>query len=258
MRTTDVDLYILYVEQHLSTREIAALVGVSQKTISRWLAAEGIEARPKTENKMPTPKGGHHSWGKKISAANKGNPRVGKGSLGKRGPDAPNWKGGTQVFADGRVKVWNPTTKDYIKRAHLVWLEGHPGEVIGSGYVIHHIDRDPGNDSPENLQRLSVVDHMRLHGKLHHHKVAVPIVSAQGRSGRPAKGESKKPDAMMLGDLYGECGVNATARYFGVSRQTIYNWLDGYGIERTGRTPASEARRIAATRAAWAGVETRG
>ena len=69
---------------------------------------------------------------------------------------------------------------------------------------------------------------------------------------------SKKPDAMMLGDLYGECGVNATARYFGVSRQTIYNWLDGYGIERTGRTPASEARRIAATRAAWAGVETRG
>ena len=62
---------------------------------------------------------------------------------------------------------------------------------------------------------------------------------------------SKKPDETMLADLYRECGPNATARYFGVSRQTIYNWLDGYGISRNGRTPESEARRRDAVGASW-------
>ena len=75
-------------------------------------------------------------------------------------------------------------------------------------------------------------------------KTAVPIRSS-------GYDRSKKPDAMMLGDLYGECGLNATARYFGVSRQTIYNWLDGYGIGRTGRTHESEARRIAGLKDVW-------
>jgi transposase len=244
MEITRDELHGLYVEQRLSTREIAEMYGVNQTTVVRWLAKQGIEGRAKSENKMPTPKGGHHSWGRAISGANTGNPKVGKRNLGKRGPDAPNWKGGQQVDADGRVSVWVPEAKAYVKRAHLVWLAEHPGEVIGRGYVIHHDDRNPANDSPENLQRLSVVDHVRLHGKMHRVKVAVQPKSTGYDRG-------KKPDETMLADLYRECGVNATARYFGVSRQTVYNWLDGYGIPRTGRTEGSERRRLVAVASTW-------
>lgn len=252
-------LYDLYVKQHLSTREIAALIGVDQTTVARRLAREGIPARPKTENKMPTPKGGHHSWGPKISATNKGNPKVGQGNVGKIGPDAPNWKGGEIEEPSGHIKVWVRERHSYIQRSHLVWLAAHPGGVIGKGYVIHHINGVPSGDRPENLERLTIVAHGQLHGK-DRHKVAVKVVG--GKEGRPLKGESRKPeDAADIGifaAIYTDHGLSETAREYGVSRQTILNWLDRYGIPRQGRTPASEARRKAAVAASWKSSSSEG
>ena len=89
----------------------------------------------------------------------------------------------------------------------------------------------------------------------HRHKVAVPVISAQGRTGRPSKGESRAPvdaaDVAIFAAIYRDHGPTEAAREYGVSRQTIFNWLDRYGIERTGRTEASEARRKAASSASW-------
>lgn len=84
-----------------------------------------------------------------------------------------------------------------------------------------------------------------------HRKVSVPIISAQGHAGRPAKGESRMPSPEVLGQIYIEKGLMDAAREFGVSRQTILNWLDRYGIPRQGRTEASEARRKAASASSW-------
>jgi len=153
----------LYVNRKLSTREIAAIMGVNQTTVARQLRKAGIPARPKTENKMPTPKGGRHSWGPAISAANKGNPRVGRANAGKRGPDAPNWKGGEVLDDSGHIRVWDPDRRRYVPRAHLVWLAANPGEVVGRGNVIHHIDENKLNDVPENLAKLTIAAHIRLH-----------------------------------------------------------------------------------------------
>jgi len=87
------------------------------------------------------------------------------------------------------------------------------------------------------------------------HKVATPVISAQGRPGRPAKGQSRKPvddaDIGILAAVYNDHGLAAAALEYGVSRQTIINWLNVYGIPRQGRTPASEARRRAAVAASW-------
>ena len=250
----DKSLYDLYIKQRLSTRQIAAMVGVNQKTVSRWLDKAGIPARPKTENKMPTPKGGHHSWGSKISEANKDNPNVGQGNAGKYGAEAPNWKGGEITDPSGHIKVWVRERHSYIQRSHLVWLAAHPGGVIGKGYVIHHINRQPADDRPENLERLSIVAHGQRHGK-DRHKVAVPVISAQGRTGRPSKGESRAPedaaDVAIFAAIYKDHGPTEAAREYGVSRQTILNWLDRYGIVRAGRTEASEMRRKAASAASW-------
>jgi len=92
------------------------------------------------------------------------------------------------------------------------------------------------------------------------HKVATSVISAQGRPGRPAKGQSRKPDADEIGifaAIYRDHGLAETALEYGVSRQTVLNWLDAYNIPRQGRTAASEARRKAAAAASWEEVPPR-
>jgi hypothetical protein len=58
-------------------------------------------------------------------------------------------------------------------------------------------------------------------------------------------------DVGILRGIYEDHGLTETAREYGVSRQTISNWLDQYGIEKMGRTAASELRRRAAVKASW-------
>jgi hypothetical protein len=77
---------------------------------------------------------------------------------------------------------------------------------------------------------------------------AAPVKSTgYSRGKRPA-------DAAEIGILaavYTDHGLAETAREYGVSRQAVLNWLYRYGIPRQGRTPASEARRKAASAASW-------
>jgi hypothetical protein len=152
------DLRLLY-EQGQSTRDLAASFGVSQKTVRRWMIAAGIAGRPYTANPTPVARGGHHSWGPKI-----GQSQIGRASpnKGKRGPDAPNWKGGTKTIGK-RVYLWDPDRKRYFPRAWFVWREAHPGELIGKGHVIHHRNGDESDDRRENLTRLTVAEHIHLH-----------------------------------------------------------------------------------------------
>jgi len=85
------------------------------------------------------------------------------GNSGKRGADAPNWKGGQHIDHDGRVRIWDPDAKRYYHRSVKVWMAAHPGESVPRGYVIHHKDGDKQNDVPENLVRLSLAEHVALH-----------------------------------------------------------------------------------------------
>jgi hypothetical protein len=52
-----------------------------------------------------------------------------------------------------------------IYRSHAVWNETHPKAPILPGEVIHHIDGDHENDSPENLKKMSDFDHRRMESK---------------------------------------------------------------------------------------------
>jgi len=76
------------------------------------------------------------------------------------------------------------------------------------------------------------------------HKVAAPVRSTGYDRG-------KKPERDILAAEYMLNGPNWIAGKYGVSRQTVFNWLDSCGIPRQGRTPASEARRKAASAASW-------
>jgi hypothetical protein len=46
---------------------------------------------------------------------------------------------------------------------HRVVAERVIGRFLALGEAVHHIDRNPRNNSPENLRVLSVPDHKRLH-----------------------------------------------------------------------------------------------
>jgi len=79
-------------------------------------------------------------------------------------------------------------------------------------------------------------------------KVAAPVHSTgYDRRKRPVDAA----DIGILRGIYEDHGLSEAAREYGVSRQTILNWLARYGIEKTGRTPESEARRKAAAAASW-------
>jgi transposase len=160
------DLRRMYEDEHLSTWEIATRYDVSQTKIRRWLRSAQIPPRDYKKNKMPTPKGGSHSWGLAIRQGQLKGGKVGRGRVGDRGPLASNWKGGTKTDPQtGRVHLWSTERARYFPRAWFVWQESHPNEEIGQGYVIHHIDSDPTNDTPENLVKLSAAQHVALHRK---------------------------------------------------------------------------------------------
>lgn len=75
----------------------------------------------------------------------------------------PNWRGGQRVDQSGHMKVWNEERKKYVPRSHIVWLEAHPGDTIGRGYVIHHKDGDKLNDVIENLEKIPLAEHVARH-----------------------------------------------------------------------------------------------
>ncbi|KKM98739.1 hypothetical protein LCGC14_1154850 [marine sediment metagenome] len=50
----------------------------------------------------------------------------------------------------------------YVKRARLV-LETKLGRYIDEGYVVHHLDGDKANDTPDNLVELRDLEHRRMH-----------------------------------------------------------------------------------------------
>lgn len=154
------DIRSMY-ESGMSTHQLAEQLGVSQMTVRRWMKRYGIPTRPVSQNRGPTPKGGHHDHGAAIALSMQKSKVVGKGNLGKRGPDAPNWKGGQRIAPNGRVSIWDPDKRRYIPRAVLIWESLHG--PVGRGYVIHHRNADPEDDREENLIRLSNSEHLRVH-----------------------------------------------------------------------------------------------
>lgn len=51
--------------------------------------------------------------------------------------------------------------REYLHRA--VWRAANPGRTIPKGWHVHHIDHDPFNNAPSNLEAISTVDHGARH-----------------------------------------------------------------------------------------------
>lgn len=103
----------------------------------------------------------------------------GKKMPGRCRENSSNWKGGTYLTNDGRKMILNPdhpnTRKNgYVLRsvANMVKKIGRP---LNKGEIVHHIDGDVTNDSPENLKLFPNINkHIRWHHRLLGHKKYKP------------------------------------------------------------------------------------
>jgi hypothetical protein len=63
----------------------------------------------------------------------------------------------------GRAVIIDPVSGSVFQYARLVWNTNNPHDMVNEGEDIHHINCDPGDDRPENLQKLSRPEHERIH-----------------------------------------------------------------------------------------------
>jgi len=87
-----------------------------------------------------------------------------------------------------------------MQRSHWVWNENHPGDPVMPGEYVHHIDHNPNNDEPSNLQKLTVEAHQSHHAGL---------TSADERSRRMKAYHAANPGAHRKGEpgVCPVCGV---------------------------------------------------
>lgn len=108
------------------------------------------------------------------------NPMWGKGMKGEENPmygrrkeAAPRWKGGRKVRKDGYVLVvapeGHPSPADTSKASgtayileHRLVMEQQLGRYLDPAEVVHHIDGNPSNNDPSNLELFaSQAEHIR-------------------------------------------------------------------------------------------------
>lgn len=112
------------------------------------------------------------------------------------------------------VKVAEPNK--WRERAKVVWEE-HNGRPVPRGYTIHHRDRDPLNDAPENLQALTRADHAKEHaadrlpGEGHPSAILTEALVAEARR-RAAAGEQIKAIAHEKGVGYAALNAAVAGR----------------------------------------------
>lgn len=126
------------------------------------------------------------------------------------------------------VKVTDPNV--WRLRAHVVWESAHG--AIPAGACVHHKDRNKLNDDIENLELMSVAEHLREHRGEFADQCAAALVKARRERRWSTRSTTKRTgrpptwtDAAMSGalaDVREGAGVAEAARRHGVPVGTLY------------------------------------
>lgn len=89
-------------------------------------------------------------------------------SKARQGEKGSNWKGGRKKNKDGYVLILN---KEHPKAErngcyifeHVLVMEKHLNRYITDGEVVHHINGIKDDNRIENLQNMSLAEHIKLH-----------------------------------------------------------------------------------------------
>ena len=88
-----------------------------------------------------------------------------------QGAGNPKWRGGRVKEKSGRVKVYAPDHPDarldggkYIYEYRLV-AEQKIGRPLTDDEIVHHLNNNPADNRPENLEVMTQAQHASLHMK---------------------------------------------------------------------------------------------
>lgn len=81
-----------------------------------------------------------------------------------------NWHGGKNIRSNGYIEIYcpdhpNANVRKYVYEHQLV-AESKLKRYLKKGEVVHHIDFNKSNNSPDNLIVLTNDNHLKLHGLL--------------------------------------------------------------------------------------------
>lgn len=173
---TDDQLRDMYWNQHMSGREIAALLGCTPAAVSMRMKSAGIKARhaseyPPTEKQRAAWRENGHKLGisersrearEKISRANKG----------RRKRDDYEFGGHEKKRPDGYIKVYSPdhphATADGYVMKHVLVMERHIGRYLTSDEVVHHVNHIRSDNRLDNLRLMTKHDHASMHMRERH------------------------------------------------------------------------------------------
>lgn len=133
-----------YLEDKLSTRDIGKLVGGAVGgVIYSALKSHKIPIRTDVEGLLQ------------------------KYPSGRFGSEAANWRGGKRKLDSGYVYIYAPqhpnATNNGCVMEHILIAEEKIGRYLKKGEVVHHIDGDKTNNSPDNLLVCTRAEHVQIH-----------------------------------------------------------------------------------------------
>ncbi|MBA7654346.1 hypothetical protein ES703_62223 [subsurface metagenome] len=141
------ELARLYLEEKMTTYQIAERVNITPPQIRYWLKKYSIKTRGTSEaNRLAFLKG------RRVDT-------------NRRGSESPNWKGGRFEDRNGYIHVYAPghprAVDKYVLEHILVWEQANNRE-LPKGYIIHHLNGLRDDNHPENLVGLSTKDHDKV------------------------------------------------------------------------------------------------
>lgn len=78
------------------------------------------------------------------------------------------WKSGKHITGRGYIKIWKPLHPNNINGycyEHRIVMEQHLGRYLTYDEVIHHKNKNKGDNRIENLELMTRADHCGLHSK---------------------------------------------------------------------------------------------
>lgn len=86
----------------------------------------------------------------------------------RKGQRNSNWRGGRIVDPNGRVLIYapdhpQPTTNGTHVYEYRLVAEKKLGRYLSEKEIVHHVNGDPTDNRPENLEVMTQSEHMKRH-----------------------------------------------------------------------------------------------
>lgn len=159
-------------------------------------------------------------------------------SLALKGEKNPFWKGGKTKTSKGYKLVKMPEhhradSKGYVLEHIVVWEKAHH-KSVPDGYVVHHINGIKTDNRPENLQLMSVSEHIIYHNqhRIYSEETRSKISQkAKERLSSPENHPSyKKVDVLQMQKEINEGKtVKNVCEKYGINKTTYYKKIKRLG-----------------------------